>query len=134
MRIYVLRKLECCFMDRFQEVTRCSKEFVRVFKGCFKGFSSKFQGGFMEFEGVSRVFQGSFKKFHGTHRSYPSRRSACYYGLYLVQMKGAWSDYSNASKIGSGNNTNNSIYKIQNLLNLAHNYTKIDASFIDDNR
>ena len=52
----------------------------------FQG-SLKFQGCF---EGVLRVFQGSFKKtfkvfqksfmLHGTHRSFPSRRRACFFG------------------------------------------------------
>jgi len=47
-----------------------------------------FQGCVMIFKGVSRVFQGSFKKtfkvfqksfmLHGTHRSFPSRRRACF--------------------------------------------------------
>ena len=51
--------------------------------------SGIFQGCFMIFKGVSRVFQGSFKKtfkvfqksfmLHGTHRSFPSRRRACWF-------------------------------------------------------
>ena len=50
--------------------------------------SRMFQVCFMIFKGVSRVFQRSFKKtfkvfqksfmLHGTHRSFPSRRRACF--------------------------------------------------------
>ena len=59
----------------------------------FQG-SLKFQGCF---EGVLRVFQGSFKKtfkvfqksfmLHGTHRSFPSRRRACFLNGYTFKEK-----------------------------------------------
>ena len=55
-----------------------------------------FQGCFMIFKGVYRVFQGSFKKsflLHGTHRSFPSRRRACFqipvYGGFLKGVRRA---------------------------------------------
>ena len=60
------------FLENFTE-----EEVSRMFQWCF-----------MIFKGVSRVFHGSFKKtfkvfqknfiLHGTHRSFPSRRRACF--------------------------------------------------------
>ena len=82
----VTRKIEGCF----EGVLGCFKEFSRVFHESFMGeeVSRMFQGCFMIFKDVSRVFQESFKKsfkvfqksfkLQGTHRSFPSRRRACY--------------------------------------------------------
>ena len=68
----------------------CFKEVSRVFLENFteEEVSIMFQWCFMIFKGVSRVFHGSFKKtfkvfqknfiLHGTHRSFPSRRRACF--------------------------------------------------------
>ena len=57
-----------------------------------------FQGYFMIFKVVFRVFQGGFKKtlkvfqknfiLHGTHRSFPSRRRACYSRKGIHSKKG----------------------------------------------
>jgi len=46
----------------------------RKFQGCFKGVSRVFQGSFKK---TFKVFQKKFH-VHGTHRSFPSRRRACY--------------------------------------------------------
>ena len=67
------------------------KEVSKVFQGSFKGFSRvfhesfiddevlrMFRGRFMIFMGVCRVFKKSFK-LYGTHRSFPSRRRACFF-------------------------------------------------------
>ena len=66
----------------------------RKFQGSFKNFSRKFRSLMFRgcFKGVLRVFQGSFKKtfkvfqksimLHGTHRSFPSRRRACFFLLF----------------------------------------------------
>ena len=103
-----------CNSRKFQG---CFKKVSRVYHESFKGVSWKFQGCFKGdlsrmfqeslkdvsrkskgcFEGVLRVFQGSFKKtfrvfqksfmLHGTHRSFPSRRRACFSHRRSAQIK-----------------------------------------------
>ena len=78
----VSRKFQGCFI-------KVSKMFHKSFKD--EEVSRKFRRCFMIFKGVSRVFQGSFKiafkvfqksfTLHGTHRSFPSRRRACFYRI-----------------------------------------------------
>ena len=90
----------------------CFKEVSRMFLGHFKGLSSfkgvlwKFHGR-GSFKGVSRVFQESFKKtfkvflkssmLHGTHRSFPSRRRACFSFQVCLDLREGynccWLDY-----------------------------------------
>ena len=52
---------------------------LRVFQGSFidEEVLGRFRGRFMIFMGVCRVFKKSFK-LYGTHRSFPSRRRACF--------------------------------------------------------
>ena len=88
---YVPRYLQGCFKG----ASELSK---KKFKGCFKGVLRQFQRRFKEVSRVfkesvkcvSKKFQGCFKnvlmKFcfailllHGSHRSYPSRRRACFF-------------------------------------------------------
>ena len=105
-------KVVLVFMDCFKEVTRCSKEVVRVFQGRFKkvsrAFQTIFKGVTWNFQGciqsVSKVFQKCFKSvsksvskvfqqnvqgvsrslmLHGTHRSYLSRRRACFISTWM---------------------------------------------------
>jgi len=64
------------------------EEISRIFQGCFV------------INGVSRVFQENFpgvsKKFHvhGTHRSFPSRRRACFFKKSFRKL---WVNSENSS-------------------------------------
>ena len=49
-----------------RKIDACFEGVLRVFQGCFKGVSRDF-----------KVFQKSLM-LHGTHRSFPSRRRACF--------------------------------------------------------
>ena len=76
------------------------------FEGSIKGISRMFQG---SFKGVSRMFHGSFndvlRKFqgclkivssvllHGSHRSYPSRRRACFLLSDKLMEVFAWMEF-----------------------------------------
>ena len=72
------------FKGSFKEVLRVfhesfrEEEVSRMFhdiQGCSLSVSKVFQGSFKK---TFKVFQKSFK-LHGTHRSFPSRRRACFY-------------------------------------------------------
>ena len=68
--IFMEEKVLRMFQGSFKE---CFKEVSKVFQGRFKGVSGKFQKCFM---------------LHGTHRSFPSRRRACFQSEHIVKCMG----------------------------------------------
>ena len=77
----VSRKFQGCFTEVSRVLWERSKGVSRKFQWCFRKVAwmlhesfKVFQGSFMK---TFRVFQNSFM-LHGTHRSFPSRRRACF--------------------------------------------------------
>ena len=96
------KKIECCSKIPSRVIQGSFKVIWKKFKGCFKAVSKTFQGVsrvfkevssvFQEnlkrsFKGVSKMFQWSFAIlfFYGSHRSYPSKRRACFISLNLTK-------------------------------------------------
>ena len=81
----VLKKLQGYFKSASnvveRKITKCSKEVSSLFQRNSNNVSIVFQS---SFKGVSRKF--CFLILHGTHRSYPSRRRACFYQSEFFQQ------------------------------------------------
>ena len=78
--LWHFREVSCKFQRHFKKVARSSKKVSRVLQENFKGVSRVLQG-WLRIVSV-RVFQGC-SVFESllllvTHRSYPSRRRACF--------------------------------------------------------
>ena len=97
------RNIEWCFEGVLRVLQENFKVVSMMFQGCFMKVSRKknfkeFQGCFMIFKGVSRVFQRCFKEvsrklsrflkksfmLYGTHRSFPSRKRACFHNFMML--------------------------------------------------
>ena len=72
-----LRQVQRCFEEVSKKVLACFKTIWKKLQGCFKNVSMKF----------------CLTNFllHGSHRSYPSRRRAC----FLLQIQASFSKESN---------------------------------------